>query len=53
MVLGDEQRAMVYGQDRERDVVGFVERVGERRWRLVMPAPTFESLMDVLELVPA
>ena len=53
LVLGDEQRAMVYGQDRERDVAGFVERVGDRRWRLVMPAPTFESLTDVLELVPA
>jgi len=53
LVLGDERRALVYGQDRERDVAGFVERIGEQRWRLVMPAPTFESLTDVLELVPA
>lgn len=53
LVLGDERRALVYGQDHERDVVGFVERIGDRRWRLVMPAPTFESLTDVLELVPA
>ncbi|WP_114227751.1 MULTISPECIES: DUF4893 domain-containing protein [Sphingomonas] len=53
LVLGDERRALVYGQDHDRDVVGFVERIGPQRWRLVMPAPTFESLTDVMELVPA
>jgi len=53
LVLGDERRALVYGQDRERDVVGFVEHIGDRRWRLVLPAPAFESLVDVIELVPA
>ena len=28
------------------------ERVGERRWRLVFPYPHFESMVDVLELIP-
>ena len=29
------------------------ERVGDNRWRLIMPYPRFESTLDVLELVPA
>ena len=52
LVLGDESRAMQYGSDRQRDVAGFIERIGPRRWRLVMPKPHFESQLDVLELVP-
>jgi hypothetical protein len=52
LVLGDEARAMQYGADRERDLAGHVERIGANRWRLVMPYPRFESLVDVLELVP-
>ena len=53
LVLGDESRAMHYGRDRERDVAGFVERIGQSRWRLVLPRPHFESQLDVIELVPA
>jgi hypothetical protein len=53
LVLGDETRAMQYGRDTERDVAGFVERIGPNRWRLIMPRPHFESQMDVMELVPA
>ena len=51
--LGDEQRALDYGRDRERDMAGVVERIGEDRWRLVLPYPAFESTLDVIELVPA
>jgi hypothetical protein len=31
IVPGDESRAMHYGRDQERDVVGFVERIGTDR----------------------
>ena len=51
--LGDEALALRYGRDTERDMVGIVERVGERRWRLVLPYPHFESLLEVIELTPA
>ena len=51
--LGDERRPLEYGRDRERDMAGIVERVGERRWRIVFPYPHFESLLDILEFVPA
>ena len=52
LVLGDEARALQYGQDETRNVAGFVERIGPNRWRLIMPKPHFESQLDVMELVP-
>lgn len=53
MVLGDETAALPYGRDANRDMAGFVERIGERRWRIVLPEPRFESRLDVIDLVPA
>jgi hypothetical protein len=53
LLLGDEARSMQYGRDQERDIAGFVERIGPERWRMIMPRPHFESDIDVLELVPA
>ena len=52
LVFADETRALQYGQDEQRDVAGYVERIGPNRWRLIMPAPHFESQLDVMELVP-
>jgi len=51
--LGDESVALRYGVDRERNMAGLVERVGERRWRLALPFPHFESTLDVIELIPS
>ncbi len=53
LLLGDETRALMYGRDRTRDMAGFVDRVSERRWRIVLPLPAFESTLEVIELVPA
>ena len=53
MMLADEQRAMRYGTDSRRNMAGIVERIGTRRWRIELPYPQFESLLDVVELVPA
>ena len=52
LVLGDETQAYQYGRDRERDIAGWVERIGDNRWRVVLPYPHYESLLDVIELVP-
>jgi len=52
IVLGDERVAYKYGRDPERDMAGWVERIGEARWRLVLPYPHYESTLDVIELVP-
>jgi len=51
--LGDERQVLPYGSDPRRDMAGILERIGERRWRLVFPRPAFESVIDVVELVPA
>ncbi|MBA3897684.1 MAG: DUF4893 domain-containing protein [Sphingomonadaceae bacterium] len=53
MMLGDERNALDYGRDATRDMAGAVERIGPKRWRIILPYPRFESLMDVIELVPA
>ena len=52
LVLGDETTAYQYGSDRERDIAGWVERIGDNRWRLVLPYPNYESVLDVIELIP-
>lgn len=52
LVLGDETRALRYGRDRERNLIGAVERVGPQRWRIAFPSPYYESLLDVIELIP-
>ena len=52
LALGDEEAAPAYGDDDERNVAGVLERVGPFRWRLVIPWPATESLIDVIELVP-
>jgi len=53
LILGDETRPMRYGRDGGRDVAGVVEQIEPRRWRLVMPYPRFESLIDVIEILPS
>lgn len=53
LVLGDETAPLRYGLDADRDMIGYVERIGPKRWRLVLPRPRFESMLDVIELVPA
>ncbi len=51
LALGDEDRSFRYGRDARRDMAGLVERIGEGRWRLVLPFPSFQSTLDVMEIV--
>ncbi|MGH7018548.1 MAG: DUF4893 domain-containing protein [Brevundimonas sp.] len=53
MSLASEPAARSYGLRPDRDMVAVVERIGERRWRLVIPWPANESNLDLIELVPA
>lgn len=53
MQLGDETVPISYGRDASRDMAGLIERIGPRRWRIVLPYPKFESVLDVVEIVPA
>ena len=52
LALGDEPGLIDYGVDAQRNVAGVVERIGPLRWRIVLPQPAFESVIDVMELVP-
>ena len=52
LMLGDETRPMRYGSDPDRTLAGWVEQIEPRRWRIILPAPRFESLTDVVELIP-
>lgn len=53
LMLTDERRPFAYGRDANRDLAGWMERVGPARWRLALPYPAFESTLDVIEVVPA
>jgi len=53
MALASEPPANSYGRRPERDLVAVLERIGDRRWRLVIPWPQAESNLDLIELVPA
>ncbi|MGH7026562.1 DUF4893 domain-containing protein [Brevundimonas sp.] len=53
MALASEPAAGSYGQRPDRDMAAVLERIGERRWRLVIPWPANESNLDLIELVPA
>lgn len=48
---GDEAHFPRYGQTRERDQVGVLERIGDQRWRLVLPWPKQEAKLELLEIV--
>ena len=53
MALADDPPANSYGQRPDRDLVAVLERFEDRRWRLVIPWPQYESNLDLIELVPA
>ncbi|MDM7956900.1 DUF4893 domain-containing protein [Blastomonas sp.] len=52
LMLGDDETLVPYGQDKERDMAGTVERIGEDRWRIVFPNPYYESTLDIIDLRP-
>ena len=52
LALAQEPAANSYGRNPERDLVAILERIGEARWRLVVPWPQNESNLDLIELVP-
>ncbi len=53
LVLSDETRALNYGRDTDRNMIGAVERIGPSRWRMILPYPRFDSTLEVIDLVPA
>jgi hypothetical protein len=50
--LGNEEEVRNYGDDPKRDMAGIFERIGNFRWRLVIPYPQSGSKLLVFELTP-
>ena len=46
----DEKTFPAYGDKAERDQVGVIERIGQNRWRLVLPWPKQEAKLELLEI---
>jgi hypothetical protein len=53
MVLADETLPIVYGRDADRNMVGVLQRIGDKRWRMLLPSPSWEAQSDVMDLTPA
>ena len=51
--LGKGEAPPPYGDDAGRNVAGILERIGDFRFRLVMPDPQSGSRLDVVELIAA
>lgn len=47
----DETGYPAYGQMPERDQIGVLERIGDTRWRLVLPWPRQEAKLELMEIV--
>jgi hypothetical protein len=50
---GREQLPPAYSEQPERDVVGVVERIGNFRYRIVIPWPRNGAILEVMELIAA
>ncbi|WEK42327.1 MAG: DUF4893 domain-containing protein [Candidatus Sphingomonas colombiensis] len=51
--LGDERRPLEYGLDSRRDMIAYLDRIGDRRWRLIAPNPHFDATVELMEIVSA
>lgn len=52
LALGGEAGPPAYGEVRDRDLIGAVERIGALRYRIAMPWPRPGVSLDLIELVP-
>ncbi len=49
--MGEAQKTVpAYGQDTARDQVGVLERIGQNRWRLVLPWPRQDAKLELVEI---
>jgi hypothetical protein len=53
LALAGENGIMAYGADGDRDQVGVLRAFGDKRWRLELPWPMWQSNLQVIEIVPA
>ena len=51
--LPGEMGMLRYGDDADRDQVGVLRPLGDKRWRLELPWPQWQSTLVIVEIVPA
>jgi hypothetical protein len=45
----NDETARPYGSGPESDQVGYAYRIGEQSWRIELPAPYYDSKLDIME----
>ena len=50
LVLGDEDRLVPYGSREDRDEAGIVQKLAEKRWRMIFPKPFYEADINIIDL---
>lgn len=50
--LAGEMGVMAYGADASRDQVGVLRAYGDKRWRLELPWPMWQSNLEIIEILP-
>ncbi|WP_137785792.1 DUF4893 domain-containing protein [Sphingomonas sp. 3P27F8] len=50
--LGDERLPLEYGVDAKRNMIAYLDRIGEARWRLIVPEPQFDAVAELVEITP-
>lgn len=45
-----DEKPRAYKSDADRDMVGYLVKVGAKRYRLELPLPKYESTFDIIEL---
>ncbi|GGE16232.1 hypothetical protein GCM10011529_23280 [Polymorphobacter glacialis] len=53
MALAGEIGMLPYGTDGQRDQVGVLKAYGDRRWRIELPWPKWQSNLALIEILPA
>ena len=51
LALPGEAGVMAYGADGDRDQVGVLRACGDKRWRLELPWPMWQSNLHIIEIV--
>ncbi len=51
LALPGEAGIMAYGADGDRDQVGVLRAYGDKRWRLELPWPMWQSNLQIIEIV--
>ncbi|MDM8010422.1 MAG: DUF4893 domain-containing protein [Parasphingorhabdus sp.] len=50
LLLGDEDRLVPYGSREDRDEAAIVQKLAQKRWRMIFPKPFYEADINIIDL---